>query len=554
MKVQKKNRISNPKNQILSRKNARAIGGYLGYAIAAGIGLFLYSPKSVLARDYGDAPDTFGTDATAGNSTNTTDPIGASHVILSGIQLGATAPDAEADGQPTTDATGDDSTVSPDIDDEDGISTFPTLTEGDTTYTIPAANITLTNTTAQQATLHAWIDFNKDGIFQSTEYASAAVNSAINNGNPAAALTWNGISAGAAGNTFARFRLTTDPTINANTPGGAANDGEVEDYQIAIAAPIPASGPTFACDNTLFQGINQPTEFFIINTSTNSLDRAPFNVGNVITNALGFNITDGYIYGVDRTSGLPNSGKVYRIASDGTVTDLGNPPQAPDAFAGDFDRNGIFFVHQSPPGNSGLFRIDVSGSTATDIGQPILLSNPTLEVSDMAFNPIDDRIYAIDEANGNVVQIDPVSGQTIYLATSPRLVTPGPNGAVYFDAFGAFFAYENDTGILYKYELDLVNNTALGEVFATGPGVSFNDGTACPYNVQLQKTVAPEQINAGGRVTYTYTITNQNTASFTNINLSDTLADGRTYVAGTLNRDPLLGAGLNLFIIVYSYL
>jgi GEVED domain len=40
---------------------------------------------------------------------------------------------------------------------------------------------------------------------------------------------------GATGNTYARFRLTSDSSINNNTSGGAASSGEVEDYRVAIA-------------------------------------------------------------------------------------------------------------------------------------------------------------------------------------------------------------------------------------------------------------------------------------------------------------------------------
>ncbi|MGF1488548.1 MAG: SdrD B-like domain-containing protein, partial [Prochloraceae cyanobacterium] len=196
------------------------------------LGCASIAPPSV---DFGDAPDTYGTDVTAGNSSNGIDPLGASHAIVSGIQLGVTAPDLEADGQASPNAEGDDLNGT---DDEDGINAFPTLNEGSISYTIPAANLTATNTTGVAATLHAWIDFNKNGIFEPTEYANATVNNNTNNGNPAADLTWNGIIVGTQGNTFARFRLTTDPNINANTPGGPANDGEVEDYQITIAPPV----------------------------------------------------------------------------------------------------------------------------------------------------------------------------------------------------------------------------------------------------------------------------------------------------------------------------
>ncbi|MEY2858796.1 MAG: hypothetical protein RLZZ74_3109, partial [Cyanobacteriota bacterium] len=201
------------------------------------------------ALDYGDAPDTYGTDKTTNNSSNTSDPVGANHIITSGLFLGATAPDNDANGfvdgvDNNSNATDDDAplgTGTGNGDDEDNF-TLPTLTAGATGYTIPVSNVTATNTTGQAATLHAWIDFNKNGKFDSTEYTSVTVNSGTNGGNPTANLTWSGISVGTTGNTYARFRLTSDVSINSNTPGGAANNGEVEDYQVAIAQPI-ASDP-----------------------------------------------------------------------------------------------------------------------------------------------------------------------------------------------------------------------------------------------------------------------------------------------------------------------
>lgn len=198
--------------------------------------------KNLCPADFGDAPDTYGTDNIANNSNNTSEPLGANHAKSSGLYLGATAPDTDANGfvdgiDNNNNATDDDAPIGTGTgngDDEDNF-TLPTLTEGDTSYTIPADNITVTNTIGKTATLHAWIDFNNSGIFETGEHASVAVNNNTNNGNPTANLTWSGINVGAAGNTYARFRLTTDSSINNATPGGNASDGEVEDYQIAIA-------------------------------------------------------------------------------------------------------------------------------------------------------------------------------------------------------------------------------------------------------------------------------------------------------------------------------
>jgi GEVED domain len=178
----------------------------------------------VVPGDYGDAPIT-GT-APIGMGTNAYGE--AIHGVVSGIKLGTTI-DAETTSIANATASGDGA-------DDDGISSFPPLTAGATSYSIPAANITATGT----GTLHAWIDFNKNGTFDAGEYTSVAVA----NNTLAGALNWAGITAGDAGNTFARFRFTSDPTITAITPSGTAADGEVEDYLVNITA-LSLSGRIF---------------------------------------------------------------------------------------------------------------------------------------------------------------------------------------------------------------------------------------------------------------------------------------------------------------------
>ncbi len=223
-----------------------------------------------ITLDYGDAPDTYGTDDTANNSSNTSDPVGASHIITSSLFLGITPPDDETNGfvdgtDNNGDATDDDDPIGTGTgngDDEDNF-TLPPLTAGDTSYTIPAANITATNTTGQSATLHAWIDFDNSGTFESTEYASVSVAQGTDGGNPTANLTWSGINVGTAGDTYARFRLTTDSSITNSTPGEAASNGEVEDYQLAINN-VP--NPNYN------QGCNTNTKIALVLDGSGSID------------------------------------------------------------------------------------------------------------------------------------------------------------------------------------------------------------------------------------------------------------------------------------------
>ncbi|WP_169314572.1 SdrD B-like domain-containing protein [Thiothrix nivea] len=200
--------------------------------------------------DRGDAPIS----GTAPNGNNTNAYGEATHTIVSSIQLGATI-DADSVSQASTNADGDDTNGS---DDEDSISTFPVLTQGNTSYSIPAANISVTNTTGGNATLYGFIDFNGDGDFADAgETATATVANGAT--NPSSALTFSGFAVvPSISSTIARFRLSTDSGLNSTT---TASDGEVEDYALAIYSlptkePNPQVGGSGQCTGILPNSIS----------------------------------------------------------------------------------------------------------------------------------------------------------------------------------------------------------------------------------------------------------------------------------------------------------
>ena len=178
------------------------------------------------ALDYGDAPDSYGS---------------ASHAIVAGLYLGS-APDSEAANQASYNAYGDGG-------DEDGaprqpvstyIPLFPTLTLDASSYSVP---FTVTNQTGKAAILVGWLDFNKNGTFESTEKTSVAVPVGANLAS--VTLKWSSIPTDITlGTTALRVRLTTDTTLT--SPTGLAVDGEVEDYPIAISQLVPANSPDLA--------------------------------------------------------------------------------------------------------------------------------------------------------------------------------------------------------------------------------------------------------------------------------------------------------------------
>ncbi|MEL6813378.1 MAG: SdrD B-like domain-containing protein [Cyanobacteria bacterium J06598_3] len=186
-------------------------------------------PPIVILRDFGDAPDSYATTAT----DDAGEGVGASHVINADTYLG-TPPDDETDAQAPLNGSGDGI-------EDDGIASFPDLFTNSFVYSIDNSDITVTNTSAQPATLHGWIDFDSDGTFEASEHTSISVPANQTTSTSPSDLVWSGTGPKTAGTTYARFRFTTDSSITASTPGGAANDGEVEDYQLTIL-PAPISG------------------------------------------------------------------------------------------------------------------------------------------------------------------------------------------------------------------------------------------------------------------------------------------------------------------------
>lgn len=181
--------------------------------------------------DFSDAPSDYGVPSHAGTTATA-------------LRLGA-ARDGDNGPIPSANALGDDNNGAPD--DEDGVTLAP-LNASDTSYSIQASSLSVANSTGGPATLHAWVDFDGNGTFDPDEYASQTVQSG--NSSPDGALTWSG--AGVSGlsggtTTYARFRLTTDGDVNASMPGGFAQDGEVEDYALAIA--LPTTLPPRSCPN-----------------------------------------------------------------------------------------------------------------------------------------------------------------------------------------------------------------------------------------------------------------------------------------------------------------
>ncbi|MEO1690420.1 MAG: GEVED domain-containing protein [Cyanobacteria bacterium J06631_6] len=258
-------------------------------------------------KDFGDAPDSYND---------------ASHDVSDSpeLYLGVVAPDAETDTRLTSSlAAGDDDDGN---DDEDAFVALPNVPLVDPNLTSLSLGrkyslaVPLTNNTGGDATLYAWVDFNQNGKFEAGEYQSATVE----NGDTAASLTWDIPLITLVGDTYARFRLTSDSLsdrtqlldpltilgVDERSLGNATN-GEVEDYPVSIALPLVDYGDAPDRNSGTEMGDYQTTES----------DGGP---SHVVVDTLGLNFSLGN--NVDGDDGSLQSENADADDLDGTSVDL----------------------------------------------------------------------------------------------------------------------------------------------------------------------------------------------------------------------------------------
>jgi uncharacterized repeat protein (TIGR01451 family) len=159
-----------------------------------------------VTEDHGDAPAIYG------------DAIH-SFPATPSVYLGSVVPDNELTANTPLDGTGDDKAT----DDEDALNKLPAINTDSSSYTL---NIPCTG----NATVAAWIDFNRNNIFDVNERQSAVCSAT------SVTLSWTSLNALTAGKTYVRIRIASNADEVAN-PDGWASDGEVEDYALTIVPP-----------------------------------------------------------------------------------------------------------------------------------------------------------------------------------------------------------------------------------------------------------------------------------------------------------------------------
>ncbi len=178
--------------------------------------------------------------------------------LVTNLMIGSLT-DSEYSANTNASATGDDITG---LDDEDGVLVPAAIYQGTST----TLTVTVTNTSGSTAFLHAWVDFNDNGVLTDSG-EQVASNLVIANGTSASNrnITFTTPATALIGNVGIRVRLTS-----VSTPGpiGNAGNGEVEDYVVNVCPavtlspttlPIPTVGTAYAQTFTASGGVSPYT-------------------------------------------------------------------------------------------------------------------------------------------------------------------------------------------------------------------------------------------------------------------------------------------------------
>jgi len=203
---------------------------------------------------------------------------------------------------------------------------LPTILDTTTEYSL---KVRYTNTTQVSGgtyvagTIHAWVDWNNDGVFQASEYTSAVAVANTTDGE--AVLSWTGLSNLDEGYRYIRLRITTatavdlvnnpqdynksfpaaNVTIRTNEDAralGFALDGEMEDHRVRVMKSGGADNvrPVAVDVTTAPVGLGTtPVRLLLPNTSTAAPMDGTDSDGTVVAYRIMSLPTNGTLYYLD---------------------------------------------------------------------------------------------------------------------------------------------------------------------------------------------------------------------------------------------------------------
>ncbi|WP_458628689.1 DUF7507 domain-containing protein [Winogradskyella sp. PC D3.3] len=269
--------------------------------------------------------------------------------------------------------------------------------------------------------------------------------------------------------------------IDYNVIGSNINNLHFQNASVGFAC-----FPELGCPAEGFQVINNatPSQWQLMDLVTGDMVLVDDNSNHKI-NSIGYNVKDGRVWGASTTS----IGKLTVTAKDGSgnlVTEVVTIPGIPTSFnsnVGDIDENGhYYFCAGSANANVRVIDLDPESVTYLQQINSFTVTNG-VSFSDFAFHPSDGFLYAVT-SNSDLLKINPNTGVHINLG-SAGMSTASGYGAVFFDANGFFYVFNNSNGRVFRLDLRTDPGTNYDEsqtiLFSQGVASGNNDGARCAY-------------------------------------------------------------------------
>ncbi|MGF1708239.1 LruC domain-containing protein [Enterovibrio baiacu] len=254
---------------------------------------------------------------------------------------------------------------------------------------------------------------------------------------------------------------------------------------LTTLSPLAFSTPFDTCPSKAYLFQSKPVQVHSVNLATGLTTLITNDVAltNDGINAVGFDNGTGdgegfehkYIYGFEKSRK-----KVVRLNKDfeAEVIEVTGLPNY-SFYVGDvYDR----YYYLYGPG-TGFYKIDLTpldtDPDATLVAETISTNAP-LGITDFAFHPGNNKLYAVRNNNGKLYEIDTNNGNETPIGNTGKT---GTFGAGYFDVDGYYYISRNSDGNIYRIDLtdtDNINPHNVGAVkFADGPNSNQNDGARC---------------------------------------------------------------------------
>lgn len=261
--------------------------------------------------------------------------------------------------------------------------------------------------------------------------------------------------------------------------------------QKSYADPFAACGT----EGILFQYPNgTDTQVHLIDmvTGDDSFNTNPVTIDGRTINAIGYNVVDNFIYGWDNTAD-----SLVRVHADFTTVDEltivdgpggSFPGTTGNIIIGDVDENGHFWLIDGNANGHPYYQVDVSGGGATLLSQGTISGVPAgaSAGADWVYVPGGDGLYRVMhntvEDQGQLIVFERGTGTFSTVGPNNGLIDQSQlpsndlkEGAFYADADGFMYASDNDTGDMYRINIQDVT----ASLFANGPASGSNDGARC---------------------------------------------------------------------------